>query len=329
MGRPDIAAVVVAYNDPNALSKALASLVQQDCSIRTVFVIDNSGSNFQGRNKRIVASAGRAGCVYHAISANAGSAGGFACGMRLALNGGFDWIWLLDQDGTAEPDCLRRLLACSRNAEIRAPIVLSIEDGTELRSFRSCVNPLGGLTTRRPRGDEVTIERFGTHGVLISRRVLERIGVYDDRHFFVGFEDHDFAIRALNAGFEIVLVKHARAFHPDLGIKHSAGMPAFARRLLRRLPGVMPPYFGFVRESDIVGSSRAIASYGFIAAKYYSLAILALAVAYSALATLVAKAFAVQRVCLLRSYEAYCGGAREGLAARRAGRPQREVSRID
>jgi GT2 family glycosyltransferase len=65
----------------------------------------------------------------------------------------------------------------------------------------------------------VTVTRnisfFGTHGALISKSVLDRIGYYDPRNFFVGAEDLDYAFRSTTEHLVIRLVAEAKARHPD------------------------------------------------------------------------------------------------------------------
>jgi hypothetical protein len=60
------------------------------------------------------------------------------------------------------------------------------------------------------------ISFFATHGALISRKALDRIGYYDPRHFFVGSEDFDYAFRAASSGMVVRLIVEAEARHPDL-----------------------------------------------------------------------------------------------------------------
>jgi hypothetical protein len=59
------------------------------------------------------------------------------------------------------------------------------------------------------------ISFFGTHGALISKKVLDKVGYYDPHHFFVGSEDSDFAFRSTAEGMRVRLVVEAKARHPD------------------------------------------------------------------------------------------------------------------
>jgi hypothetical protein len=59
------------------------------------------------------------------------------------------------------------------------------------------------------------ISFFATHGALISKSVLDRIGYYDPHNFFVGSEDSDYAFRSTAEHMVIRLVVEAKACHPD------------------------------------------------------------------------------------------------------------------
>jgi hypothetical protein len=89
---------------------------------------------------------------------------------------------------------------------------------------------------------------MGTHGVFIPAAVVRRIGPYDDRHYFVGYEDYDYGLRAVEAGFCLRRNRDALVYHPSLrrknrigrwkGIDVAAGLLClpFNRELRRNMP---------------------------------------------------------------------------------------------
>ena len=64
----------------------------------------------------VAGGAGGAGFPPAALSVgeNLGGAGGFHTGMRLALEAGYEWLWIMDDDSLAAPTALEKLLAADR-----------------------------------------------------------------------------------------------------------------------------------------------------------------------------------------------------------------------
>lgn len=212
-----ICAVTVAYNNPKEFTRLLRSLEGQ-LSLSGLVVIDNSDTPYIEDN----AAAFRAYSQHHQfahhtiIGKNIGSAAGFCLGMKLAHEKGFDWVWLLDQDGTVEKGCLDSLLQNAGQAEILCPKIVDIDrPRTVLPQSGATQNWWGRIVFLNSVTESRDISFFATHGALISRKALDRIGYYDPRHFFVGSEDFDYAFRATSSGMVVRLIVEAEARHPD------------------------------------------------------------------------------------------------------------------
>ena len=105
--RPAVTAVVVTYNRRDLLMEALAALQAQDRAPDAVLVIDNASQDGTAAAVR-----SRFPSVDLAqLTENYGGAGGFAYGMAMALAGGADLIWVMDDDTVPEPGALAALLA--------------------------------------------------------------------------------------------------------------------------------------------------------------------------------------------------------------------------
>ena len=108
MEKNKIAAVVVTYNRLPLLQKCIEKLEGQTkpCDI---FVVDNASTDGtavwlaerQSENTRLRA---------RNTGENLGGAGGFNYGMRWAVEAGYDYLWLMDDDCLPEPDALEKLL---------------------------------------------------------------------------------------------------------------------------------------------------------------------------------------------------------------------------
>jgi GT2 family glycosyltransferase len=132
-GREKIAAVVVTFNRKLLLKECLDSLFALSRPLDAVYVIDNrstdgtyehlvdrglirpeADSRGTIRTVRSVPIPGRHDVQidvhYVRLPMNSGGAGGFHEGVTQAMAGGFDWLWLMDDDVLVAPDALAVLL---------------------------------------------------------------------------------------------------------------------------------------------------------------------------------------------------------------------------
>ena len=92
-----IAAVVVTFNRSKWLIECLEALIDQTRQLDCIYVVDNNSTD-DTREQMIKFCALNSTVIYHRLLVNTGSAGGFAFGMKLAYESGFDWLWLMDDD---------------------------------------------------------------------------------------------------------------------------------------------------------------------------------------------------------------------------------------
>lgn len=214
-----VCAATVAYNNPRDLTRLLSSLKNQGPTLRGLIIIDNSDHRCAAENRKVfdIYSKEYAFTQYHKTKSNEGSAGGFRLGMKIAHESGFEWVWVLDQDGIASNRCLSELLRRANIGDILCPQKVDIDNPSVVYTrTRLRKNFLGHLHPVRLSGAKCQIDAFGTHGVLISKKVMDSIGYYNACNFFVGYEDYDYARRALQAKFAIIAVDEAVVRHPDL-----------------------------------------------------------------------------------------------------------------
>lgn len=105
-------AVVVTHNRRALLERCLAALKQQSAPC-DVLVVDNASTD--GTERWLAEQAAQDSRLRLYRSAeNLGGAGGFHTGMRLALEAGYEWLWIMDDDSLAAPTALEKLLAADR-----------------------------------------------------------------------------------------------------------------------------------------------------------------------------------------------------------------------
>ena len=107
-----IAAVVVTYNRLSDLLRCIEALRQQNGTKPDILVIDNASTD--GTKDTLAPMAADGIIHYHNTGANLGGAGGFNFGMRLAVQAGYDYLWIMDDDCIPDADALQALLDADR-----------------------------------------------------------------------------------------------------------------------------------------------------------------------------------------------------------------------
>jgi hypothetical protein len=154
---------------------------------------------------------------------NLGFTGGVNRGIARAMAGGADYVWLLNNDAIPGPDTLARLVAAAEadpRVGLVSPVIWDTGDAGSIDSCGGLVHlaPLNFETTTHPavadgwmRTHPDRIWLAGT-ALLIRRAVIEAIGTFDEQ-FFAYWEDNDYSLRSLRAGFRNIVVLDADVLH--------------------------------------------------------------------------------------------------------------------
>jgi len=96
-----------------------------------ILVVDNASSDGTGEWLRTAEAEIEPLHARH-LADNTGGAGGFHEGLRWAVEGGADLVWLMDDDGLPEPGCLETLLAHDGDLDFWGPVVVDETDPERL-----------------------------------------------------------------------------------------------------------------------------------------------------------------------------------------------------
>jgi rhamnopyranosyl-N-acetylglucosaminyl-diphospho-decaprenol beta-1,3/1,4-galactofuranosyltransferase len=230
-----ISAVVVTFNRRDLLERLVRRLLRTD-EVDEILVVDNASTDGTGEWLRS-AEAGDDRLHARLLTDNTGGAGGFHEGLRWAVERGADLVWLMDDDGLPDPDCLSALLAHDGDLDFWGPVVVDEADPERL------VFPirLPGGTRVVHAMDDVRIRGIVIpfNGVLLTRALVERIGL-PRAEFFIWGDDHEYRLRAERSGARVATVVGARVRHPSVG---ALGTPmAFGRTTYNDTPSDLKHY---------------------------------------------------------------------------------------
>lgn len=103
-----IAAVVVTYNRLELLKKCIFALEKQQYPCDILIVDNASADSTQQWATEYTAASNTA--IYFNTGENLGGAGGFNYGMRKAVEMGYEYVWIMDDDCITFPDTLAKLM---------------------------------------------------------------------------------------------------------------------------------------------------------------------------------------------------------------------------
>lgn len=210
---PFITAVVVTYNRKDLLLRCVEALHRQTLKPSRILIVNNASSD------GTVAALEEGGWLAHPdiellnLTENSGGAGGFSAGVQHAVQGGADWVWVMDDDALPKPDAMRNL--ASRRLDPRNLYGSTAVKGVDL-SWP--MMPIGGrssdaIYSSSAQPDEVKVQFIPFLGLLISAQTVRTIGA-PDAGFFLAADDVDYCLRARSAGADIVLIRDSQIEHP-------------------------------------------------------------------------------------------------------------------
>lgn len=152
-----------------------------------------------------------------ALPENLGWAGGNNVGMRWALDRGFDYICLLNNDTVLDPTAIEELLAAATilgRYFLLHPTIAYFEEPTKWQ-----LNPHPRFATdanRRLESECGIVEIGWAYGacLLFPVSLLEIVGLFDER-FFLQLEEADYFQRAKAQGIRSFCARRARILHKE------------------------------------------------------------------------------------------------------------------
>lgn len=198
----------------------LRSLSQVNWSALSVILVDNGSSD--GTAAAVRAGFARVSVIERAH--NAGFAEGSNIGIRHALGAGADYVLLLNNDTTLEPDAIAHCVQAAReNANVGAvcPLIYFAEPPTLVWYAGAAFDPRRARSGRVLGYRETDRGQFTARGetdratgaaLLLVRAAIEQVGLLDRELFFL-YEDVDWSLRARDAGWRVWLEPRAKVWH--------------------------------------------------------------------------------------------------------------------
>jgi len=227
---PRVAVIVLNWNGWKDTLECLESLRHLDYPAFKTILVDNGSTNDsvarieEWRKGRM----DEAELTIIRTRENLGFAGGNNVGIRHALDAGFDFIWLLNNDTIVDERSLMELVRVARTDEMIGAVgslVLFHRTPDRINSAGICVARFGRrarlLGLNRNKGEAEFLKRRKVDAVsgcsmLLRARALSEIGLLDERYFLY-LEEVDLCTRLRQKEFCCYVVPESIIWHKQWG----------------------------------------------------------------------------------------------------------------
>lgn len=192
-----VLAIIVAYHPESRLSENAKALLAE---VSHLVVVDNESSD---QSRLIINSIGDERVSIVINDTNNGVARGFNQGIQWGLQRGYDYFLLMDQDSHPMPGMVQNLIFAFEALKAKNPLSIV---GPEHRDYsqKESICP--------SKAEFTPIQLLITSGSLLSREVIETVGMYDER-LFIDHVDHDYCLRVIRRGGVCMKVNSAVLLH--------------------------------------------------------------------------------------------------------------------
>ena len=194
----------------------LDSLVSLDYNDYRVLVVDNGSTD--DSVARIRAAHPEVPIIE--TGRNLGFSGGCNVGIRRALEDGADYVWLLNNDTTVDPQALSAMVAVAE-ADPRVGAVGSVlyylDSPKDIQAWGGGQVCFWSGRTRHHQGPvpSTSLHYLTAASILLRRRALEEVGLLDENTFFMYWEDTDFSFRLRKVGWHLAVAEQSIVLHRE------------------------------------------------------------------------------------------------------------------
>lgn len=219
---PSVAIIVLNYNNYEDTVTCVRSLEKIFYPNYSITIIDNASTDGSGLeikkkfpNYTILFS-----------ETNGGYASGNNIGIRYALEGKPDYILIINNDVTVEPDFLDHLVRCAEqfptvgvfNAKIYYPGTNEIFSAAGRINKLLCTGQNKNLRAKSHHINQLKKVNYACGVLMLVRtEVFQTVGLLDEKYFMY-FEDLEFSMRVVRK-YEMLYVPQAIAYHKSGGGK--------------------------------------------------------------------------------------------------------------
>lgn len=230
-----VACVILTYNRLPLLQRCIESVRNQSYKNFDIWVVDNASSDgtfawLSQQNDLFTLS----------IALNEGAANGFNIGLKSAYDKGYDWIWILDDDGVADREQLGKLLngTLKYGFLFTNALVCDIND-----PYLLAFGLAGHHKVREAQQEEYIMNAINPfNGTFIHRSVIDKIGYIEKSMYLYGCEV-EYQYRAIKRQIHVATITSAVHYHHRTVGEFKNIIPFYSRFRIVLLSSDKAPYY--------------------------------------------------------------------------------------
>lgn len=219
--RPTVYIVIINWKRLNDILGCLDSVFKLDYKGFRVVIVDNGSDD--GSCELILKKFPTVHLIRN--NCNLGYTGANNVGIRFAMEQGGDYIWLLNNDTVVDRGSLRNLVELAEENELIGLVspIIYYYDKPQIAQFSGSYMDWKNLSLTSSNEENQPAEKnlqdpdqiclWGT-ALLIKRKVIEKIGYLNEK-YFAYYEDTEYSLRSLRAGFKNHICRSSRVFHKN------------------------------------------------------------------------------------------------------------------
>jgi GT2 family glycosyltransferase len=227
--RPKVSIVIPMFNALVYTQRCLESIQSSPTSIPFEIILVNNGSTDDTRNWIESYRKDRPNIRLISHETNLGFGAGVNTGIRESAG---DYIVILNNDTVVTPQWLDRMLSVfpqDHEIGIVSPLTNYTIKGHQLDTEAWNVQPEAASAYAESIQDQTGFLyepfRLAFFCATLSRSMVDRIGLLDERYEFALFEDYDYCFRAIMAGYRLAVATNAFVFHQGSATLKANALP--------------------------------------------------------------------------------------------------------
>lgn len=206
------AAVVVTYNRKDLLEQCIQRILAQKEAPCDVIVVDNASTD--GTAEMVAGKYNLSGVLYENTGTNLGGAGGFQYGARRAVQLGYEYIWMMDDDTLPDETALLEFLKADRALDSKWGFLSSAAywiDGSICKANRQKKNEFAFVKDKEFEQELIPV-RFGSFvSLFVKDSVIREVGL-PIGEYFIWTDDYEFCGR-ISKRYPCYVVPSSRVIH--------------------------------------------------------------------------------------------------------------------
>lgn len=208
----DICAVVLTRNRKELLCDCLDSILNQKDAKCDVIVIDNSSED--GTTDLFDSRYDLESIFYYNTGANLGSAGGFSIGIKKAVEAGYNYVWIMDDDVIPDEDALYQFIVADKELNGDWGCLSSYaywKDGTICKANRQKKGLFTFCDKNDYRKDYISVKVVSFASMFIKSSVVEDVGL-PLAEYYIYTDDYEFSMR-ISKKYNVYVVTKSKVLH--------------------------------------------------------------------------------------------------------------------